>query len=499
MKETTSLWIATSERGTRPPLLGDSEFDTVIIGAGIVGLSVAYALRGRGERVALIEARRLLNGVTGNTTGKLTSQHGRIYKHLVDTFGKEKSQQYADGNEWAIREVRRIAGEESIDCDYTADTAHIYALDENASKDFEEEVEAAVSLGLPATIVNPDLPFPVHSAIRFDNQARYHPLKYLLGLAVASEREGIQIFENSRALTVEETSGSCRVETEHGVVRACRVVLATHYPIHDSGLFVAKLAPYRSYAMAVDLEGELPTGMYITEGEPMRSFRRQPYQGRDILIVGGEHHKVGQEDDSAACFQRVEAWARSTFPVREVLFRWSTQDNWTPDRLPYVGNSPSRDNIFIATGFGGWGMTNGILAGRIISDAILGKDNAYAEILRPSRMTWGATPKMVSENINSAKYMIGDRLARVEKRELSTIEAGAAAIVQVEDERVAAYRDPSGALHVVTAACTHWGCQVHWNNAEKSWDCPCHGSRFGIDGEVLHGPAATRLEKRPCE
>jgi glycine/D-amino acid oxidase-like deaminating enzyme/nitrite reductase/ring-hydroxylating ferredoxin subunit len=492
-----SLWHATTESDRRPSLEGGEFFDVAVVGAGIVGLTTAYALKNSGHSVAVIEARTILNDVTGNTTGKLTSQHGIIYRYLIDTVGQERAQQYADANEWAFREVKRISEMEGIDCDYTTDSAHVFAKDESEVDIFMDEVTAATSLGLPVRFVSdPDLPFDTFGAVRFENQARYHPLKFLVGVAEAAERDGVRIYEKSRVLEVNEGDKECEITLESGEVRARYVVIATNYPIHDSGLFVTRLAPYKSYAMAVDIDGPLPEGMFINESDPVRSFRRQPYNGKDILIVGGENHKVGQEENAQECSARLEAWARQTFSVRDVLFKWSTQDNWTPDRLPYIGRSPNRERIFLATGFGGWGMTNGICAARIISEAITEKETPWAEVYSPKRMTWAAVPKIASENVNAAKHLIGDRIKRVEEDELTAIAPGEGRVVQMEDERVGAYRDPDGALHLVTSACTHWGCQLHWNNAETTWDCPCHGSRFDIDGSVLHGPAVRPLVRR---
>ena len=491
-----SLWHATTESLPRPTLEPEREFDVAIIGAGIVGIATAYALRNSGKSVALIEARNILGDVTGNTTGKLTSQHGIVYRHLIDTFGEDKARQYADAGEWALREVGRIAQIEGIECDYIQDTANVFAPTGEVREKIKDEVEAAVSLGLPASFIeDPQLPFATYGAIRFENQARFHPLKFLHGILKTAEAAGVQVFENTRVLEIAEGQ-RCEIQLEDGVVYANEVVIATNYPIHDSGLFVTRLAPYKSYAMAVDIDGELPEGMYISEEEPVRSFRRQPYQGRDILIVGGENHKVGQEDDALEHFSRLEAWARSAFNVKDVLFKWSTQDNWTPDRLPYIGRSPNRDRIYLATGFGGWGMTNGVCAARIISDLMSDVETPWAEPFNPNRMAWAAVPTIAKETVNAAKHLIGDRLSSVEADDLTEIAPGSAAIVQMDDERVGAFRDPDGRLHVVTSACTHWGCQLHWNNAETTWDCPCHGSRFDIDGSVLHGPAVKPLEQR---
>lgn len=491
-----SLWMATTEADTRPPVRTDLRYDVLIVGGGISGICTAYQLRNTGLSVGLIEATRLLSDVTGHTTGKLTSQHDLIYKHLLDAFGFEFATTYYEANEWAIRFVAETSVQESIDCDFVWDSAHVYCAEASNCDKLMAEHEACFKLNIPTLIVYPKTPSDAQCALRLPRQARFHPRRFLQGLVERAEAAGVQFYEYTRALDVREEPDGCVVETDRGTVFANHVVIATHYPIHDSGLFVAKLAPYRSYAMALDVEF-LPEGMYISyEESALHSFRRAMFHDREILIVGGEKHKVGQEPHTEECYARVEEWARSEFEVKEVLHRWSTQDNWTPDRVPYIGRAPHRDRITMATGFGGWGMTSGCIAGRLIADIILDEPNKWQSVFDPGRLDVAMISKMVKENVNVAAHLIGDRLSRPDQVRLDMIVPGQGAIVQMEDERVCAFRDDVGELHVVSSACTHMGCQLKWNGAERSWDCPCHGSRFDVDGEVLHGPAVTPLAKR---
>jgi Rieske Fe-S protein len=243
----------------------------------------------------------------------------------------------------------------------------------------------------------------------------------------------------------------------------------------------------------------MPEGMYLTEESPLRSFRRQRYFDRELLIIGSYLHKVGQEENTAAFFEGTEEWARENFGAKDVLFRWSTQDNMTPDGLPFVGPSPNRERIYIATGFNGWGMTNGIVASRLLSTAILGATDPWQDIYDPTRVTWSAVPTLLKENLDTAAHYFGDRMSRVEKSDPAALSPGQAAVLQLRDRRVCAFRDQDGRLHAVSSACTHMGCQLHWNNVEESWDCPCHGSRFDADGNVLHAPAVTPLPKLDIE
>lgn len=494
-----SLWMGTTESRPRPRLEGYEHFDVLIIGGGIVGIATAFNLRNQGLRVAILEAGRILSDVTGNTTGKLTSQHGVVYRKFIDTFGQPKAQHYAAANQWAIQWVAETAEKFAISCSYTPDNAYIYTTETKYHQDFAAEREACEMLGLPVDYQETaDLPFEIVGALKFRDQARYHPVKFLLALAELAEGGGVRIFENTRVLDVDEDEDFCRVETEHGPVLADRVVVATNYPIHDSGLFVAKLTQWRSYAIALDIRGHLPDGMFITADgeEPMRSMRRQMFEDREVLIIGGEMHKVGQHEDMAKCYLELERWARLNFDVKEILFRWSTQDNFTADGMPYVGLSPNRKRIYLATGFAGWGMTNGYVSGKLLSDLVTGIENQWKETYAPGRMGLAAMPKILSGSFDAAAHLVGDRIKRAELKSLDELTLGDGAIVQLKDERVAAFRDDEGHLHICSPVCTHMGCQVHFNSAERTWDCPCHGSRFSIEGEVLHAPAVKPLEKK---
>jgi glycine/D-amino acid oxidase-like deaminating enzyme/nitrite reductase/ring-hydroxylating ferredoxin subunit len=501
--EHQSIWMATSEAPERPPLEKFEHFDVLIVGGGIVGVATAYQLANQGLRVALLEARRILSDVTGNTTGKLTSQHGVVYRKFIETFGEERAGIYAHANEWAIRWVAETAERHGIACNFVPDSAFIYTTQVKFHEDFAAEREACESLGLPVEYSETaDLPFEIVGALKFRDQARFHPRRFLLALAALAEQGGVMIHEDTRVLEVTEEEEFCRVQTERGPVLADRVVVATNYPIHDSGLFVAKLIPNRSYAMAADVGGHLPDGMFITADgeEPLRSLRRQMAGDREVLIVGGGLHKVGQEADSAECYLDLERWARMQFDVRRILYRWSTQDNFTADGMPYVGLSPNRKRIYVATGFFGWGMTNGFVSGQLLSDLILGNESPWAETYNPARMGLKSFPKIISGSLDAARHLVGDRIKRAPIESVDDLRPGDGGIVQVEGERVAAFRDDDGGLRLCSSACTHMGCQVHFNNAERSWDCPCHGSRFDVDGQVLHGPATQPLEQRvPAE
>lgn len=492
-----SLWLKTSEATAFPQLLTSTAYDIVIIGAGIVGISTAHMLINSGQRVALIDGDGVLSGVTGNTTGKLTSQHGLIYHRIRDSLGDVHAQHYYEANEWAIKQVREHVLAHKVDCDFTAEDAFVVVRDEMSENALQREINALDELNIPHEVMRGfDERHGGFAMLKFPNQAHFHPRKYLLHLLKECIAGGIEIYEDSRVEDIQEHKSHCILKMQDIEIIANQVVVATHYPIHDSGLFVTKLAPYRSYAIAVKLLEPIPKGMYIShEDDPLRSTRPAFYNGEPVMIVGGGHHKVGQMHDAHRQYEMLEGWAATRYKVDSVVAQWSTQDNWTPDHRPFIGRSPHRDRIFLATGFGGWGMTTGIVAGQILSSALDGIEHEWASLYSPDRFSFEMVPKLVTENLNSAVHLVGDKIADTDHRKPEQLQPGEAAVLDSPLGRMAVHRDEEGTLHMVSAQCTHWGCQVGWNSAEKTWDCPCHGSRFACDGTVLHGPAVKPLAK----
>jgi glycine/D-amino acid oxidase-like deaminating enzyme/nitrite reductase/ring-hydroxylating ferredoxin subunit len=355
-------------------------------------------------------------------------------------------------------------------------------------------VDAARKAGLAAEFVRESsLPFPIQGAIKLENQAQFHPRKYLLGLAQLVDCDGSHVWEQTQALKVEEGE-PCQVTTNRGVITADKVVMATHFPFQDPAAYFARMEPHRSYVLAVTLDGPAPEGMYITP-DSSHTIRRQPMaDGRELLLVGGEGHKTGKADDTQERYARIEAWARKHFPVREVLYSWSTQDYETFDRIPFIGPaSPLSKHLYVATGFKGWGMTSGTLSGLILCQTLTGHESPWAKVFNPNRVELTGVASMVKANLEVAKDFVVDHLARSKREEVAP---GEACIVKTDEGEEAVYRDPAGTVHAVSPICTHMGCKVHWNPAELSWDCPCHGSRFGFDGAVLEGPAQKPLEKK---
>ncbi|MBS1715547.1 MAG: FAD-dependent oxidoreductase [Armatimonadetes bacterium] len=491
-----SLWLASSDRSGWPQVPPGSTFDVLIVGGGIVGFATAFFLRGSGLSVALIEGSRMLTGVTGHTTGKLTALHDLIYAHLTKAVGAKMAWDYYEANTWGIRFVRDAVSTYGIDCDLEEDFACTYAVSEEGLHAVMEEHRACQDLGIPTTLDGTCVPFDVRGGVRLDGQALYHPVKFLQGLVEEAQKGGVAFYERSRCIELREGSDLCTVKLDSGEIHAGHVVMATNYPVHDTALYVAKLSPYRSYAAAFELDGDVPEGLCIsTDPVDIGSFRRASLRGKDVLIAGHGHHKVGQEPETGLCYQKLIEWARAHFPVKQVLHMWSTQDNFTPDRVPFVGRLNAKQRVLTATGFNGWGMAQGFAAARILADDLTGQENPWSELYSPGRFDWAMVPEAVKENVNVAGHLVGGLVRPAERDNLVGLAPGESVIVQLQDGHGAAHCTQSGELVIVSASCTHMGCQVTWNPAEKTWDCPCHGSRFAYDGTVVHGPATKPLER----
>ncbi len=491
-----SYWTATTPSTDYPALESDIETEIAIVGGGLVGITLAYLLKKEGIKVAVIDADRIGQGTTGHTTAKITSQHSLIYDRILTKFGTEKALQYASANETAIRTISELIEENAIQCDFSSQPAYVYTLMDEYVKKIEDEVKAANTAGIKAVYLDSiPLPFRVKAAMRFDRQAQFHPLKYLRALAKKIPGEGSHIFENTRAVDLHE-GATCSVITEKGYkISARRVVLASHYPFYDRhGLYFARLYPVRSYALGVRISEKFPEGMYITAEDPGRSFRSQPDKNGEIVIIGGEHHKTGHGENTFGHYETLRDFAYSLYNVKQITNRWSTQDYTTMDELPYAGFITSdRNNIFVATGFGKWGMTNSTASAMLIKDLILNGSSPWSAVYDPSRFNPGAAAKnFVVENADVAKSLVSGIL-NTNPPDMD-LKPGEGRITEIDGKKVAAYRDEKEVLHLVSPACTHLGCELKWNSAELSWDCPCHGSRFTYEGDIIEGPALKSIK-----
>ncbi|MET7370291.1 FAD-dependent oxidoreductase [Streptomyces sp. NPDC005566] len=496
-----SYWMATTP-GTRWPTLDtDTTADVVVIGAGMAGLSTAWELTRAGRNVVVLEADRVAAGVSGYTTAKLTAAHSLVYGRLRRTRGKDGARQYAHSQQTAVERVASVAVELGIDCDFERSSALTFTTDPRQRAVFEAEAEAAAEAGLDAAFVTEtDLPFPVPAAVHVTHQAQFHPRKYLLGLADDITARGGAIHERTRVTGLSEGS-PCTVTTERGMtITAKDVVVATHYPVFDRALHFARLSPRRELVVAASLPAsEAPEHMYITDDMGKRSVRTAPLDdGRRLLIVTGESFTPGT-GDSRERFLRLDGWMHEHFPVGDTEYRWAAQDNDVSDGVPLVGPfHPGARHVYVATGFGGWGMSGGAMAGQLLASTLTGAEAEWAGLYDPRRL-WSTLREgtaLLKQQAEVTRHFVGDRLKTTHVDSVAEIAPGSGAVVRVQGSRCAVYRDMDGMAHAVSARCTHLGCLVAFNEAETAWECPCHGSRFGINGEVLHGPALRPLPPR---
>lgn len=503
-RTTESHWLRTTDSTSYPPLAKNTTVDAVVVGGGIAGLSTAWELTRAGRSVAVLEADRIASGVSGFTTAKLTAQHGLRYDRLRRTRGAEGAELYARSQQEAVERVAEICAELGVDSELERLPAYTYSRDSAQRPAMRAEAEAARAAGLDASYVETTgLPFTVACAVRIDGQAQFHPRKYLLALAADLTAYGNAVHERTRVIGLREGT-PCQVTTENGyTVTARDVVVATHFPVFDRALLFTRMSPRRELVVAGPVPADRdPGGMYICEEGTKRSVRTAPLDdGHRLLIVTGESFTPGAAD-AAERFRRLDDWMHTHFPVTETRYRWAAQDNDPSDSVPLVGAfHPGARHTFVATGFGGWGMSSGVMAGRLITDLICAVTPPWTRLYDPRRL-WSAlreAPTMLSQQAEVAQHFVGDRLRTTHVDSADDIPPGTGAVVRLAGRRSAVYRDDTGVCHAVSARCTHLGCLVSFNAVERTWECPCHGSRFGVDGSVLQGPAVRPLEQRDIE
>jgi len=494
-----SYWMATSPETAFPPLDGEGRVDVAVIGGGIAGITTAFLLKQAGLTVALLDAYRIATGTTGHTTAKITSLHRLVYRYLIDRFGSKKAKQYGDANQAGIEMVASLVRDYNIPCSFERKPAYTYAEFEEERDLVAAEADAARSLGLPAAFTD-EVPLPgrTHGAVVFEDQAQFHPRNYLLLLAGHLPGEGSYVFEMTRALDIEERAGGVNVKTDRGSLSSDYAVLATHSPIYDRpGAYFARMHASRSYALGIRIDEPFPNGIFINAGDPVHSWRSQPTEDGDLVIVTGVAHDSGTVTDTRAHYRNLETYARAIYPVASVDYRWSAQDYITLDRVPYIGRlAAGHDRVFVATGFQKWGMAAGTAAGMILADLILGRTNPWAEVFDPLRFQdQPEFPEKVKKRLAAAGGAIEIDANRID-RETEAIPPGEGKVVEIDEEKIALFRDEHGKVHTLDPTCMHMGCTVAWNNAERSWDCPCHGSRYGADGRVIESPTVRDLKEK---
>ena len=474
-----SIWSRETDIPGRKSLQAHIDADVAVIGAGMAGILTAYLLKQQGKNVVVLEADRIGSGQTKNTTAKITSQHNLIYSRLQQEFGPEKAGQYARANEKAVAEYRRLIAERSIDCRFEERPAYLYSTEDTAP--LEREAKAAATLGIRAEFTKDTaLPFAVRGSVKFEGQAQFQPLKFLAALA-----EELEIYENTVATSVEQH----QVFSEEGSVSAPHIVMATHFPfINTPGYYFMRMHQERSYVLA--LEGAKPlNGMYLSVDRDSYSFR----DSGPLVLLGGSGHRTGENSAGGHYDQLVRA-AAEFYPESREVARWSAQDCMTLDGIPYIGRfSPQMKGVYVATGFGKWGMTSSMVSAMILTNLILGRRSPYAGVFSPRRFQLSASAKtLVEDGLKSFKGLAAQYIDMPEDK-LEELPRGQGGIVEYRGKQTAAYVDDTGKPFRLSPKCSHLGCRVEWNPDEHTWDCPCHGSRFDHTGVVLDGPALEGL------
>jgi glycine/D-amino acid oxidase-like deaminating enzyme/nitrite reductase/ring-hydroxylating ferredoxin subunit len=500
---TVPYWVDSVPFPSFPAIDNDIDVDVVVVGAGITGLTAAYLLTSAGKSVAVLERARCASIDTGHTTAHLTMVTDARLSELNRDFGRSHAQATWDAGAAAIDLIESIVGEQGIDCGFERVDGYLHApsgeSDDAQPREFRDEAALATELGFDATFVD-DVPFAGGPGIRFADQARFHPRKYLAALASAITAKGGQIFENSAA--EEFFENPIRVKAAGRRARCKDIVIATHNPIAgisgltSATLFQTKLALYTSYVVAGRVaRGSVPDALFWDTADPYRYLRLDPEVDHELVIFGGEDHKTGQAGDTKACYARLEQALQRKVPDIAFTHRWSGQVIETPDGLPYIGQTT--EHQYAATGFAGNGMTFGTLGAMMIADAIQGRKNPWTELFDAGRtaMRRGLWD-YVRENADYPYYMLRGRFAGGDRRALRSLKPGRGTVINENGTKLAAYRRPDGSLTVLSAICTHMGCNVGWNESERTWDCPCHGSRFTAEGEVISGPAEKPLERQ---
>ncbi len=489
----TSPWLATTPDAAYPALEGDVTADVCIVGAGITGLSTAVDCLERDRSVVVIERDQVGAGTTGASTATLTSQHGLCYARLTREFGQRAARTYASVNEAAIETVAARIDSLDADCGFERQPAYVYGDEPDRLR---REARAGAAAGLEATLVTSVPPFErATAAVKVAGQAAFHPRAYLLSLAESLYgAPGARIHEGTRVLAVDPGTRP-RVHTSDGRVTADHVVLATGYPLLERVGLDARLYPQRSYGLALRIGTDGPSGLYHRISDPVRSVRTHRHGGGERLLVGGEHHKTGQGGSTTNRYERLLEWARGRFPVERVVHRWSGQDYVSIDGLPLIGRPGPVDGVSIATGFGGWGLTTGVAAGRLLADSITGSTPPALDLFDPLRLTPKASlSRGLTENADAASQLVTDWARTLVTPDARAIDPGTGRVIRTGRRPVAAARDAAGTLHTVSAVCPHDRGILEWNDAECTWDCPCHGSRFAPDGRLIEGPATADLE-----
>lgn len=493
----SSLWQKESTYQSKHSSFPSQNFDVVIAGGGITGITTALQLQKSGKKCVVIEAQNLCFGTTGGTTAHLNSFLDNSYKQIKDDFGEEDAQLLARALNEALDLAKKNVTDYQIDCGYEEKDGYVFSQDEKQTSELNDMLQSSKNAGVVVDFIK-QIPVPIafEKAIVYRAQAQLHPTKYVHALARAFEEAGGVIIQNCRVTKV-FGNAPLTTETSLGSLQSDYFIWATHTP-PGVNLLHFRIAPYRSYVMALKLaDGNYPDGLAYDMYDPYHYYRTQEVDGEKYLIAGGEDHKTAHQENTDRCFTELESYLRKHFSISEISHRWSSQYFEPADGLAYIGHLPGNpEKVLVACGFGGNGITYSHVAALLLSDLILKGSSVYEKLFSPSRVKPVAGfANFVKENADVVKEFVTKRLSQTKIKELSELAAGEARLVKYEGESIALYKDENGQVHAVNPTCPHALCVVGWNSAEKSWDCPCHGSRFSVDGELLTGPARSNLDK----
>ena len=500
-----SIWIKDEKNDKFETLDKDIKIDTLIIGGGIFGITSGYLLTNKGRDVAIIERKENIGfGISGHTTAKITSQHGAIYNYLKNQYGLEFAKKYFEANEEAISSIENIIKENNIDCDFEKQSNFIYSITKDEEIKLKNEFDAVSKINKEAVLRNDiKLPFETRGAIEFPNQAMFNPYKYIKSLANKIIEQNGEIFVNTTCYDIDKENDIYVCKTENNKIYAKNVVIATHYPfLNIPGFYFSKIYQSSSYVIALSLEGTKWDkdfdGMYINIEKPIYSFRKVKFKGENLLLLGGGGHKTGEMQEDEIGYKPLIEAAKKWFPDCKIKYKWSANDCISLDKIPYIGEFSSiYPNVYVGTGFKKWGMTSSYVAAKIVSDKILEKENKYEDIFKATRTNFFVNRDEVKNMVtDTLKAQVIDRIKnKDENKEVENSKLDTVRIIEKDGEKIGVYIDENGKKFAIKPVCTHLGCILSWNQEDRTWDCPCHGSRFNYKGEQIENPAIKDLEQ----
>ena len=475
----------------------DITTDVCIAGAGIFGITCAYYLSELGFKVTVLDRDNIAEKVTGHTTAKVTSQHNLIYKYLIDSQGEELAKQYLKANESAVQNIYNIISKENIDCDFEFEDSYVYTTDITEVDKIKLENEAVNLLGFNSEFVTDvPLPFEVCGAINFKDQAQFNPLKYVYGIVDKILENGGKIYTNTEVYDIDTKDEEVITHTKDNIIKSKYSIIASHYPfVNKFGYYFMKMYQSTSYVIGVDIGNDFFHGMYINTKSPIFSYRFAKYNDKRILLVGGADHKTGSKIDLSNAYKILEDEVKKYYPNGKVLYRWNTEDCITLDKIPYVGEfSNLMKNVYIGTGFNKWGMTSSNVAANIIIDKIMGKENEYEKVFKSTRLQPIKNNQELGNMIKETANSLVINKFKVSQLDIDKIKKDTGHVLEYNGEKIGIYKNGEGKMFAIKPICTHLGCLLSWNNLDKTWDCPCHGSRFDYMGNNIYNPAIKGLE-----